>query len=48
METSPNYAAFVVEPIQGEMGVKIPQKGYMKKVHEICKKHKVLLVADEI
>jgi len=44
----PNVCAFMVEPIQGEAGVKIPQAGYMKKVKEICKKNNVLLIADEV
>ena len=38
----------MVEPIQGEAGVKIPDAGYMKKVKEICQKHNVLLIADEV
>lgn len=44
----PNVCAFMVEPIQGEAGVKIPQEGYMKKVREICTRHNVLLIADEV
>ncbi len=43
-----NTVAFLVEPIQGEAGVKIPSDGYLKKVREICTKHNVLLVLDEI
>jgi ornithine--oxo-acid transaminase len=43
-----NTAAFMVEPIQGEAGIKVPPKGYLKKVAEICKKHNVLFIADEI
>jgi len=41
-------AGFLVEPLQGEAGVNVPDDGYMKKVSEICKKHNVLLIADEI
>ncbi len=45
---TPNTAAFLVEPIQGEAGVIIPPAGYLKKASEICKKNNVLLIADEI
>jgi len=45
---TPNTAAVLIEPIQGEAGVIIPPTGYLKKVSEICKKNNVLLVADEI
>ncbi len=40
--------AFLVEPIQGEAGVNVPDKGYLKTTFEICKKYDVLFVADEI
>lgn len=40
--------AFLVEPIQGEAGVIIPDEGYLKKVKQICEKHNVLLILDEI
>lgn len=43
-----NTCAFIVEPIQGEAGIIIPPKGYLKKVSAICKKHKILLIVDEI
>jgi len=45
---TPNTAAFLVEPIQGEGGVLVPPAGYLKQVREICSKHRVLFVADEI
>lgn len=41
-------AAFIVEPIQGEAGVVVPADDYLTKVHELCKKHNVLLICDEI
>lgn len=45
---TPNTAAFMVEPIQGEAGVLIPPEGYLKGAMELCKKNNVLLMADEI
>lgn len=44
----PNVAAFMVEPIQGEAGVVVPQEGYMSKIKAVCEKHNVLLIADEV
>ncbi len=41
-------AAFLVEPIQGEAGVFVPDNGYLKKSYELCKKHNVLFIADEV
>ncbi|CAJ0941045.1 unnamed protein product, partial [Mesorhabditis belari] len=46
--SDPNTAAFMVEPIQGEAGVVLPDAGYLRKVSEICKKHNVLFIADEV
>ena len=45
---TPNTAAVMLEPIQGEAGVIIPPKGYLKQVAETCKKNNVLFIADEI
>uniref|UniRef100_A0A8C2SR98 Ornithine aminotransferase n=1 Tax=Coturnix japonica TaxID=93934 RepID=A0A8C2SR98_COTJA len=44
----PNVAAFMVEPIQGEAGVIVPDKGYLTGVRDLCTKHNVLFIADEI
>jgi ornithine--oxo-acid transaminase len=44
----PNVAAFMVEPIQGEAGVFVPDDGYLKKAHELCKAKNVLLICDEV
>ena len=43
-----NVAAFMVEPIQGEAGVIVPDNGYLKAAYDLCKKHNVLFIADEI
>jgi len=43
-----NIAGFLVEPIQGEAGVYVPSEGYLAKCREICTKHNVLFIADEV
>lgn len=43
-----NIAAFLVEPIQGEAGVYVPDENYLKSASELCKKHNVLFIADEV
>ncbi|MGE5348509.1 MAG: ornithine--oxo-acid transaminase [Actinomycetota bacterium] len=44
----PDVAGFLVEPIQGEAGVYVPDEGYIKKAYDLCKKHNVLFIADEV
>jgi ornithine--oxo-acid transaminase len=45
---TPNTAAVLIEPIQGEAGVVVPPDGYLKKVRELCTQNRVLFIADEI
>ncbi len=45
---TPNTAAFLVEPVQGEAGIILPPPGFLKHASDICKRHNVLLIADEI
>ena len=45
---TPNTAAFMLEPIQGEGGVIIPPEGYLRQAADLCRQHNVLFVADEI
>jgi ornithine--oxo-acid transaminase len=44
----PNVAAFMVEPIQGEAGVVVPDEGYLEGVRNLCNKYNVLYIADEV
>jgi ornithine--oxo-acid transaminase len=44
----PNVAGFLVEPIQGEAGVFVPDEGYLKKASDMCKSKNVLFIADEV
>jgi ornithine--oxo-acid transaminase len=44
----PDVAGFLVEPIQGEAGVFVPDEGYLKKAYDMCKKNNVLFIADEV
>ena len=44
----PNVAAFMLEPIQGEAGVVVPDQGYLASVRALCTKYRVLMIADEI
>ncbi len=44
----PDVAGFLVEPIQGEAGVVVPDEGYLKKAYDLCKAKNVLFIADEV
>jgi ornithine--oxo-acid transaminase len=46
--SDPNVAGFLVEPIQGEAGVYVPDEGYLKKAYDLCKAKNVLFIADEV
>lgn len=48
LEENAQVAGFLVEPIQGEAGVYVPTDGYLKKAKELCEKHNVLFIADEV
>jgi len=48
LKNNKNVAGFIVEPIQGEAGVLVPDDGYIRKCYDLCKKHNVLFIADEI
>jgi len=43
-----NVAGFLVEPIQGEAGAKVPDDGYLRQTYELCKENNVLFIADEV
>lgn len=45
---TPNTAAFLVEPIQGEAGIIVPPKGYLAECARLCREHNVLLICDEV
>ncbi|RUL51896.1 ornithine--oxo-acid transaminase [Lysinibacillus antri] len=45
---TPNTAAFILEPIQGEAGIVIPTEGFLKAAEQVCKENNVLLICDEI
>ncbi|ANU19024.1 ornithine--oxo-acid transaminase [Planococcus plakortidis] len=45
---TPNTAAFLIEPIQGEAGIIMPPKGFLKAARELCRENNVLFIADEI
>ena len=47
-EHGSRIAGFLLEPIQGEAGVFVPDKGYLKACYDLCKKHNVLFIADEV
>ena len=47
-EKGEHVAGFLVEPIQGEAGVYVPDDGYLKHCYELCRKHNVLFIADEV
>jgi len=48
LSTDKNIAGFLVEPIQGEAGVYVPSEGYLARAKELCQKHNVLFIADEV
>ena len=48
LQSNPNVAGFLVEPIQGEAGVYVPSEGYLAKAKALCEKYNVLFIADEV
>ena len=48
LESDKNIVAFMVEPIQGEAGVVVPDEGYLRKAQQLLHKHNALLIADEV
>jgi len=48
LKSNVNIAGFLVEPIQGEAGALVPDDGYLKKCYNLCQKHNILFIADEV
>lgn len=48
LASDPNIAAFMLEPIQGEAGVIVPDEGYLQAVRNLCSQYNVLMIADEV
>jgi ornithine--oxo-acid transaminase len=48
LEANPHIAGFVVEPVQGEAGVVVPDENYLEQAAQLCRQHRVLFIADEI
>lgn len=48
LQSTPNIAGFLVEPIQGEAGVYVPSEGYLAKAKALCEQHNALFIADEV
>lgn len=48
LQSDPDICGFLVEPVQGEAGVVVPDNGYLKTCYDLCKKYNVLFIADEI
>ncbi|OYQ44371.1 ornithine--oxo-acid transaminase [Flavobacterium cyanobacteriorum] len=48
LKSEKNIAGFLVEPIQGEAGVYVPQEGYLARAKQLCEQHNVLFIADEV
>lgn len=48
LKENPDVAGLLVEPIQGEAGALVPDDGYLKRCYDLCRKHQVLFIADEI
>lgn len=48
LSENPNIVGFLLEPIQGEGGVRFPPDGYIQEVRELCTKHNVIMIADEV
>jgi ornithine--oxo-acid transaminase len=48
LEENPDIAGFLVEPVQGEAGVFVPDDGYLKKCFDLCRSHNALFIADEV